>query len=120
VDGSTSTGPAAVVIRPERITLQDADSPVAQGHNAIRGTVAQIVYLGSSTQVHVDVGGPSPLMVEVPNAAGPASVHHQPGAAVTCVCAHDAVRVLHRSTASVITDPVMAEDEAEAEALSAT
>jgi spermidine/putrescine transport system ATP-binding protein len=120
VDGSTSTGPAAVVIRPERITLQDPDSPVTQGHNAIRGTVTEIVYLGSSTQVHVDVGGHLPLMVEVPNASGPASVSHQPGAAVTCVCAHDAVRVLHRSSASLVTDPVMAESEDEAEALSAT
>jgi len=120
VDGSTSTGPAAVVIRPERITLHDPDSPVTQGHNAIRGTVTEIVYLGSSTQVHVDVGGHLPLMVEVPNASGPASVSHQPGAAVTCICAHDAVRVLHRSSASLVTDPVMAESEDEAEALSAT
>ena len=52
------------------------------------------------TQVHVDVGAPSALVVEVPNASGPRSVSHQPGAAVECVCTHDAVRVLHRSTAS--------------------
>ena len=99
-------GPAAVVIRPERITLQEPDAPVTQGHNAIRGTVTEVVYLGSSTQVHVDVGEPSALVVEVPNARGPTSVSHQPGPPVHCVCAHDAVRVLHRSRAQPVTDPV--------------
>jgi spermidine/putrescine transport system ATP-binding protein len=118
VDGTASTGPAAVVIRPERITLQDPGTPVSQGHNAISGTVSEVVYLGSSTQVHVDVGAPSALVVEVPNACGPGSVTYQPGAAVTCVCTHDAVRVLHRSSAALVTDPVVIDDEVEA--LSAT
>jgi spermidine/putrescine transport system ATP-binding protein len=116
VDGSARTGPAAIVIRPERITLQSAGTPVSNGHNAISGTVAQVVYLGACTQVHVDVGAPSALIVEVPNMSGPGSVTHRPGAAVTCVCTHDAVRVLHRSSAQPISDPVV---EAEAEALSA-
>jgi spermidine/putrescine transport system ATP-binding protein len=107
VDGSTSTGPAAVVIRPERITLQDPGAPVSQGHNAIRGTVSEVVYLGSCTQVHVDVGAPSALIVEVPNASGPGSVTHRPGVEVACICTHDAVRVLHRSSAQPITDPVV-------------
>jgi spermidine/putrescine transport system ATP-binding protein len=106
VDGPLRAGPAAIVIRPERIALQDAGTPVSNGHNAISGTVSQVVYLGSCTQVHVDVGAPSALIVEVPNTSGPGSVTHQPGAAVTCVCTHDAVRVLHRSTAQPITDPV--------------
>ncbi len=47
VDDSARTGPAAIVIRPERIALQDAGSPVSQGHNAIGGTVAEVVYLGT-------------------------------------------------------------------------
>jgi spermidine/putrescine transport system ATP-binding protein len=106
VDGSVRTGPAAIVIRPERIALQDDGTPVPQGHNAIRGTVAEVVYLGASTQVHVDVGAPAALVVEVPNASGPGSVAHRPGEAVTCVCSHDAVRVLHRSSAQPIVDPV--------------
>ncbi|MDT5359222.1 MAG: spermidine/putrescine transport system ATP-binding protein [Mycobacterium sp.] len=107
VDESARTGPAAIVIRPERITLQDAGTPVSNGHNAIGGTVSAVVYLGSYTQVHVDVGAPSALIVEVPNTWGPGSVAHQPGAAVTCVCTHDAVRVLHRSSAQPVTDPVV-------------
>jgi spermidine/putrescine transport system ATP-binding protein len=119
IDGSTSTGPAAVVIRPERISLQESGAPVSEGHNAISGTVVEVVYLGSSTQVHVEVGGASALVVEVPNAAGPTSVVHQPGASVTCVCAHDAVRVLHRSSAALVTDEVAAAVQDETEALSA-
>jgi spermidine/putrescine transport system ATP-binding protein len=118
VDGSTRVGPAAVVIRPERISLQESGKPVGQGYNAIDGTVVEIVYLGSTTAVHVDVGGPSALVVEVPNAAGPTSVIHRPGASVTCVCAHDAVRVLHRSSAVVVADP--AASDAEADVLSTT
>ena len=72
VDGSTSTGPAAVVIRPERITLQDPDAPVAQGHNAIRGIVVRsglprlLAPRCTSTSAR-----PSALIVEVPNASGP-------------------------------------------------
>jgi spermidine/putrescine transport system ATP-binding protein len=110
VDGSTPPGEAAIVIRPERIVLQNAGDAIAEAHNAIRGTVAEVVYLGSSTQVHVDVGAAAPLVVEVPNTAGPDSVTHRPGAEVDCVCAHDAVRVLYRSTASPVTDPVLEQE----------
>jgi len=100
------TGPAAIVIRPERITLHSAETVVHADGNLIPGVVREVVYLGSSTQVHVDVGEPSDLVVEVPNHAGPQSVSYQPGAAVQCQCSHDAVRVLTKSPSAVITDPV--------------
>lgn len=106
VDHSVPRGAAAIVIRPERIALQASGEPVRAGDNVIGGTVAQIVYLGSSTQVHVDVGAPTPLVVEVPNASGPSTVEYSPGSTVTCVCSRDAVRVLHRSTAVPVQDPV--------------
>jgi spermidine/putrescine transport system ATP-binding protein len=99
-------GSAAIVIRPERIALQAASEAISPGHNVIRGIVTQVVYLGSCTQVHVDIGASTALIVAVPNHAGPASVPHQPGAAVNCVCTHDAVRVLQRSSAAVVADPV--------------
>ncbi len=105
-DRAVPKGPAAIVIRPERVSLQDSGEPVPPGHNAIEGTVREVVYLGACTQVHVDVGAAAALIVEVPNASGPGSVRHPPGAAVKCVCSHDAVRVLQRSTAAVVTDPV--------------
>ncbi|BBY59504.1 ABC transporter ATP-binding protein [Mycolicibacterium sarraceniae] len=105
VDASCQPGPAAIVIRPERITLQSPDDPVSPGHNAITGTVAQVVYHGASTQVHVNVGEPAALVVDVPNRSGPGSVAYDTGMSVTCVCTDDAVRVLARSTAAVIKDP---------------
>jgi spermidine/putrescine transport system ATP-binding protein len=109
VDEAVKPGEAAIVIRPERITVQGAGEPVGNGHNAIPGIVSQVVFLGHCTQVHVDVGAPAALIVEVPNHSGPGSVSHRPGERVNYVCTHDAVRVLHRSSAAVINDPV-AED----------
>ena len=106
VEDGVARGEAAIVIRPERITVQGPDEPVGQGRNAIAGVVLQVVYLGHCTQVHVDVGAPTALIVEVPNHFGPASVSHQPGERVNCVCTHDAVRVLHRSSVPVISDPI--------------
>jgi spermidine/putrescine transport system ATP-binding protein len=103
---SSISAQAAIVIRPERITLQNPGEPTGPGRNVIGGTVSQVVYLGNCTQVHVDVGAPAALVVEVPNHAGPGSVTHEPGAKVNCVCTHDAVRVLHRSSAVPIADPV--------------
>jgi spermidine/putrescine transport system ATP-binding protein len=105
VDEAPSPGAAAIVIRPERITLQSPGEPIGPDYNVIGGTVAQVVYLGNCTQVHVDVGAPNALIVEVANHAGPGSVTHEPGAKVSCVCTHDAVRVLHRSSAVPIADP---------------
>jgi spermidine/putrescine transport system ATP-binding protein len=104
--GDCRSGPAAIVIRPERITVHSADSVPTPGHNGIAGVVREVVYLGSSTQVHVNVGESTDLVVEVPNQAGPQSVTLAPGERVRCECSHDAVRVLTRSTAAVITDPV--------------
>nr|WP_235010349.1 ABC transporter ATP-binding protein [Mycobacterium sp. 3519A] len=105
-DTSTALGAAAIVIRPERIALQHPGEPIGPGRNVIGGVVAEVVYQGNCTQVHVDVSGPAPLMVEVANHAGPTSVTHELGASVNCVCTHDAVRILHRSTAVPVPDPV--------------
>lgn len=106
VNGVSGPGPAAIVIRPERITLLTPGDAIDPGCNVIAGTISEVVYLGSSTQVHVDVGQPTALVVEVPNHAGPRSVIQQPGAQVQCLCTVDAVRVLTRSSTPVITDPV--------------
>ncbi|MEI7914753.1 MAG: ABC transporter ATP-binding protein [Mycobacteriaceae bacterium] len=101
VDSGCVPGPAAIVIRPERVTVQQPDDPVPAGYNVIGGTVTEVVYLGASTQVHVDVGESSALVVDVPNHSGPQSVGYASGMVVRCVCAPDAVRVLRASPASV-------------------
>jgi spermidine/putrescine transport system ATP-binding protein len=97
-DVAPGPGAAAIVIRPERITLQDSAIPAGPGANVIPGTVEHVVYLGNCTQVHVDVGATADLVVEVPNLSGPSSVTHAPGQRVACVCTHDAVRVVQPST----------------------
>jgi hypothetical protein len=58
------------------------------------------VNLDFACQVHVDVGEPADLVVDVPNHSGPQSAGFHAGMAVNCVCAADAIRVLHRSPAS--------------------
>ena len=106
LDDDLALGPAAIVIRPERIALATDGDPVPDGHNVLRGMVRDIVYRGATTEVHVELGGGSTLTVEVANHDGPSSVVHPPGSTVQCVCAPDAVRVLRRSTS---TDAVAAE-----------
>lgn len=105
--GQCPTGPAAVVIRPERLTIHSTNHTPAPDTNVIPGVVREVVYLGSCTQVHVDVGDVTALVVEVANHAGPQSVGFEPGATVHCECSHDAVRVLTRSSAVVVADPVV-------------
>jgi spermidine/putrescine transport system ATP-binding protein len=100
-------GPAAIVIRPERILLaRDGDQVPAAHTNRLTGTVADVVYLGSTTQVLVQLAGNAALTVEIPNHQGPGSVQFQPGESVICACPADAVRVLERSAAEVVSlDP---------------
>jgi spermidine/putrescine transport system ATP-binding protein len=98
LDVEFTPGPGAVVIRPERISLLGADEPAPVGANVLRGVVREIVYLGASTQIHVDLGGNAVLTIEVANHAGPSSMTHLPGTAVQCVCSRDAVRVLRRTS----------------------
>jgi len=100
LDDDVPPGPAAIVIRPERIGLAGPDDLVPDNRNVLSGLVRDVVYLGASTHVRVEVAGGRLLTVEVANHDGPASVAHSPGSAVRCVCTPDAVRVLRRSTAA--------------------
>jgi spermidine/putrescine transport system ATP-binding protein len=104
LDADLAPGPAAVVIRPERILVLRPGETGPDGHrNRFPGVVRDVVYLGANTQVLVtldaDLPGPGPLTVDVPNHGGPASVALRPGDRVVCACAPDAVRVLRRSGA---------------------
>ena len=101
VPADVPRGPAAVVIRPERIALVGADAEPPGRHNVVPGTVRDVVYHGASTQVRVEVAGAQTLVAQVTNQHGPRSVTFVPGTAVRCVFTPEAVQVLRRSDAEV-------------------
>ena len=43
-----------VAVRPERIRIEPANGRAPEGGSRIDGTIAELVYLGSLTQFHVD------------------------------------------------------------------
>ena len=43
-----------MAVRPERVDARDRRRPSANGGSRLSGTVAQVVYLGTLTQFHVD------------------------------------------------------------------
>jgi spermidine/putrescine transport system ATP-binding protein len=100
VDAEIEPGPAAIVIRPERIAMVGPDDPVPAGRNALRGMVRDIVYLGAATRARIELPAGHTLTVDVTNHDGPSSVSFPPGSIVQCVCTPDAVRVLRRSAAA--------------------
>ena len=97
---ATLRGAAAIVIRPERVTVAAPDAPVPSGHNSVEGTVTDVVYLGAASQVRVEVAPGSTLVAQVANHDGPRSVSARPGSRVACVFDPDAVQVLRQSTAT--------------------
>jgi ABC-type Fe3+/spermidine/putrescine transport system ATPase subunit len=43
-----------VAVRPERVQIKAAGSPLLDGGSSVEGTIAEIVFLGMYTQFHVD------------------------------------------------------------------
>lgn len=101
-------GEAAIVVRPERIAIGDESAPCPAGHNRVVGTVLDVVYLGASTQVSVDVGDAQVLLIQIANQAGPRSFSAVRGERVSCWFSPAAVQVLRRSDAQ-LPDPVEVE-----------
>jgi spermidine/putrescine transport system ATP-binding protein len=108
VSGDAPRGDAAIVVRPERIAIGEESSPSPAGHNRVEGLVRDVVYLGASTQVRVEVGDDDVLLVQIANQAGPRSFKATPGERVACWFSPAAVQVLRRSEAK-LPDPVDAE-----------
>jgi spermidine/putrescine transport system ATP-binding protein len=92
--GEPRRGPGKVVVRPERISLSAVDSPSTEGHNAFRGSVERVVYLGPSTHVVVSLTDGQSLLVSVPNLIGPASTWYPQGSEVGLSFPADAARLL--------------------------
>ena len=91
------------------IAIGDESSPSPAGHNRVVGVVRDVVYLGATTQVRVDVGPvdgeEAVMLVQIANQAGPRSFKATPGERVACWFSPAAVQVLRRSEAG-LPDPV--------------
>jgi spermidine/putrescine transport system ATP-binding protein len=83
-------GEAKIVIRPERVRLEDAGGT---GPNRIPGMVERVVYVGSTMQVIVHLAPGGTLQVWVQN-QGQGSLAYQQGSAVTVHLPPEALRVL--------------------------
>ena len=93
-EGDTDArGPAKLVIRPERVRLEDAG---ATGENRVPGMVERVVYVGSVMQVIVHLASGQTLQAWVQNTGG--GLPYAQGAAVTVHLPQDALRVLLDTT----------------------
>jgi spermidine/putrescine transport system ATP-binding protein len=91
-NGATS-GPAQVVVRPERVHLGPAGDEAVPAGNRFRGTVAELVFQGPTTQAVLAVGDTT-LVTLVPNAAETSPSWLTRGASVEVVISVDGARLL--------------------------
>jgi spermidine/putrescine transport system ATP-binding protein len=99
---TTTVGDARITIRPERIeVLGDGDSRP----NCVRAVVESLVYLGSTTQVHLRLPSGGHLQALVTNAGG--ELPYREGDTVAARLPEEALRVLTESPA-----PAPAEEDA--------
>ncbi len=84
------TGPAKIVIRPERIELEAREA--ASGPNRLPGMVERLVYVGPAVQVIVRVATGDALQVLVPNTGK--ALPYQQGTPVQVHLPVEALRVL--------------------------
>jgi len=84
------TGEAKIVIRPERIELEDHQAPV--GQNRVPGMVERVIYVGSAVQVIVRAATGEPLQALVQNTGK--EISYEQGMPVQLHLPVDALRVL--------------------------
>jgi spermidine/putrescine transport system ATP-binding protein len=87
-----ASGEVQVVIRPERVRLEDYGTT---GPNRVPGMVERLVYQGPSTQLVVRLATGEPLQALVQNQGQP--ITWQQGTAIAVHLPPDALRVLPRS-----------------------
>jgi spermidine/putrescine transport system ATP-binding protein len=90
------TGPAKIVIRPERVRLEPREAE--SGPNRLPGMVERLVYVGSAVQVIVRVATGEVLQVLVPNSG--TVLPYEQGTPVQVHLPVDALRVLAADEAS--------------------
>jgi spermidine/putrescine transport system ATP-binding protein len=95
-------GTAKVLIRPERIGVEPAGTP---GPNRLPGLLTNVVYLGSSLQLAIQLASGHAVTALVPNNDDDAASAWTPGAAVACYLPATGLRVL---AGPVLAGPVVA------------
>src|SRR5262249_51223869 len=65
---ATTTGPATLALRPERIILGSAQNGGMDNH--LTGVVEFASYLGATVDVHVRISAKERVLVQLPNRAG--------------------------------------------------
>jgi spermidine/putrescine transport system ATP-binding protein len=106
------TGEAKIVIRPERIELEDHGSP--SGPNRVPGMVERVVYVGSAIQVIVRVATGESLQALIQNTG--TGISYEQGTPVQLHLPVDALRVLPSGIGDA---PSLKADEAEPESVEA-
>jgi spermidine/putrescine transport system ATP-binding protein len=96
------TGPAKIVIRPERVELEPHGSD--SGPNRLPGMVERVVYVGAAVQVMVRVATGDVLQVLVRNTGAP--VPYDQGTPVQTYLPPDALRVLPTGARGETEEPV--------------
>ena len=84
-------GPVKVVIRPERIGVEPAGTP---GPNRVPGLLSNVVYLGSSLQLAIQLASGHAVTAVVPNTGEEAASAWSAGMLVTCYLPPTALRIL--------------------------
>jgi spermidine/putrescine transport system ATP-binding protein len=87
-----------IVLRPEKLTLQKGNEPrgAAELHNTYPATIQSSVYVGSTTQIVVEIAGRQRAQVLQPNAL--------PGQGVSCVPGQQMVVSFAGESCSIIED----------------
>jgi spermidine/putrescine transport system ATP-binding protein len=98
--GGDVTGPAKIVIRPERVELEPHGSP--SGPNRLPGMVERVVYVGSGIQVIVRAATGEALQALLQNTGKP--VEYEQGAPVQIHLPAEALRVLPAEVAEPAED----------------
>jgi spermidine/putrescine transport system ATP-binding protein len=99
---SDVTGPAKIVIRPERVELEPHEAH--SGLNRLPGMVERVVYVGSAVQVLVRVATGETLQALVTNTGR--ELPYEQGTPVTLHLPADALRVVPAEGASEAEEPV--------------
>ncbi len=94
-DDLGTTGPAAAVVRPERLRVLPREE---SGDNCLPGMIDRTIYVGSNLQVMVRLANGGLLQASVPS-VGIDLASHEQGSPVTVHVPPDALRVLARSEA---------------------